>query len=63
MMREGIGSMEGIRGVVADELLGVAKAPASSGSIKCRRLNRQLQNIEKLAKRDGRRCSGPLMPF
>lgn len=41
-----------ILGVSADELLGMAKAPASSGPIKNRRLYRQLQNIEKLPKRD-----------
>ena len=41
-----------ILGVSADELLGVAKAPANSAPIKNRRLYRQLQNIEKLPKRD-----------
>ena len=35
-----------ILGVSADELLGMAKIPASSGPIKNRRLYRQLQNIE-----------------
>jgi len=39
-------------GVSADELLGVTKAPANNGPIKNRRLYRQLQNIEKLPKRD-----------
>jgi transcriptional regulator with XRE-family HTH domain len=41
-----------ILGVSADELLGVAKAPANNAPIKNRRLYRQLQNIEKLPKRD-----------
>jgi transcriptional regulator with XRE-family HTH domain len=41
-----------ILGVSADELLGVARAPATNGPIKNRRLYRQLQNIEKLPKRD-----------
>lgn len=41
-----------ILGVSADELLGVAKASTSGAPIKNRRLYRQLQNIEKLPKRD-----------
>jgi transcriptional regulator with XRE-family HTH domain len=41
-----------ILGVSADELLGVAKPTASSAPIKNRRLYRQLQNIDKLPKRD-----------
>lgn len=41
-----------ILGVSADELLGVVKAPASTGPIKNRRLYRQLQSIENLPKRD-----------
>ena len=41
-----------ILGVSADELLGMAKAPASGVPVKNRRLYRQLQNIEKLPKRD-----------
>jgi len=41
-----------ILGVSADELLGVAKTPAGNAPMKNRRLYRQLQNIEKLPKRD-----------
>jgi transcriptional regulator with XRE-family HTH domain len=41
-----------ILGVSADELLGVAKASTGGAPIKNRRLYRQLQNIEKLPKRD-----------
>jgi len=44
--------LAGALGVSADELLGVAKAPANNAPIKNRRLYRQLQNIEKLPKRD-----------
>lgn len=42
----------GILNISADELLGVAKAPASTTPIKNRRLYRQLQSIDKLPKRD-----------
>ena len=42
----------GILNISADELLGVAKTPASTVPIKNRRLYRQLQSIDKLPKRD-----------
>jgi hypothetical protein len=38
--------------VSADELLGLAKPTVRSAAIKNRRLYRQLQNIDKLPKRD-----------
>lgn len=41
-----------ILGVSADELLGLAKPAQSNAPIKNRRLYRQLQNIERLPKRD-----------
>ena len=41
-----------ILGVSADELLGLVKPAQNNAPIKNRRLYRQLQNIEKLPKRD-----------
>ena len=42
----------GILDVSADELLGIKAGPQRNGSIKNRRLLRQVQAIEKLSKRD-----------
>ena len=39
-------------GSSADEILGLEKSARTNGPIKNRRLDRQLQNIEKLPKRD-----------
>ena len=41
-----------ILGVSADELLGREKSPGRNGSIKNRRLLRQVQALDKLSKRD-----------